>query len=408
MSIDGGGDFDRAAVYRKREQTLVKHRTLNLYLEKWAHKLFSPALKGRFIRIWYVDCFAGPWQSVDEELRDTSPAIALQILNKAVDSWRDRGCNVEAGAIFVEKNPEAFDRLHAFVQANRGSVRAYAYKGEFRSHIAEIEKRLQSDAAFIFVDPTGWTGAEMEFIRPLVTKPLRDVLVNVMWDYLSRFKEHPEEEQRTQIARFCGCEIRPGLSEEQLMEIYRNQLKQVCGLKYVADLIVQYPLQERTYFRLVVGGHHGEVIRLFRNIEQKVIGEEAPVLRAEAKEADRLERGLDPSFLGVLTTTGDHLYAADHRKSRERAKELLLKISKDHERKTYAEVWPRILEQCRMTESDLGRLVLEMRDEGVFQILGMTGRQRTLRDEHVLTRGDGRQLKKKKIESDSSSQGSLF
>jgi three-Cys-motif partner protein len=57
--------------YIGREHTWLKHRVLQLYLEAWAHKLGSVGRK-RNVRLWYVDCFAGPWHAQNEELHDTS------------------------------------------------------------------------------------------------------------------------------------------------------------------------------------------------------------------------------------------------------------------------------------------------------------------------------------------------
>ena len=68
--------------YEGREQTYLKHRVLTEYLAVWAHKRGSG---GRFgpTRLWYVDCFAGPWETVASDLNDTSVAIGLQALRDA-------------------------------------------------------------------------------------------------------------------------------------------------------------------------------------------------------------------------------------------------------------------------------------------------------------------------------------
>src|SRR5688572_24597043 len=84
------------ASYEGREQTWLKHRVLKLYLEGWAHKIGSFAR-----RLWYVDAFAGPWQSGDTERRDTSIAIGLAALNEAAATWSSKA-RIDLHAIFVE------------------------------------------------------------------------------------------------------------------------------------------------------------------------------------------------------------------------------------------------------------------------------------------------------------------
>jgi hypothetical protein len=92
------------------------------------------------------------------------------------------------------------------------------------------------------------------------------------------------------MQEFFGQPLPPRLSKEALMQSYRDQLKSTCALQFAAALMVPHPTQERTKLRLVVGGHHKEVIRLFREVERKVAVTEAEEIRQEAKERSRLVR----------------------------------------------------------------------------------------------------------------------
>ncbi len=60
------------SLYKGREQTYIKHLVLRRYLQKLAYK---KGWHGGTIN--YVDGFAGPWQQASEELKDTSPFIAI-------------------------------------------------------------------------------------------------------------------------------------------------------------------------------------------------------------------------------------------------------------------------------------------------------------------------------------------
>ena len=57
--------------YYGREQTYVKHRVLKLYLDSWPQKT-RLACSTIPISLWYIDCFAGPWNAAEDDYRDTS------------------------------------------------------------------------------------------------------------------------------------------------------------------------------------------------------------------------------------------------------------------------------------------------------------------------------------------------
>jgi three-Cys-motif partner protein len=189
--------------YIGREHTWLKHRVLQLYLEGWAHKLGSGSRTGS-VRLWYVDCFAGPWRAQNEDLRDTSIHIGLEALESAARTWAKAGTTIELGAIFVEENPDSFAALRDFLRQRNGPVDVHPLHGSFGSQVSEIQRCIGSDAAFLFVDPTGWKGAAMKFIAPLARAPRRDVLVNVMFNDVNRFRHAPQDFIRAQMREFFG------------------------------------------------------------------------------------------------------------------------------------------------------------------------------------------------------------
>src|SRR5260221_8805341 len=94
--------------YAGREQSYVKHVFLESYLEVLVHKTASV-----FPQIVYVDGFAGPWQSADEKLGDTSFGIALNALRRAKASWKEKNREVQMSAYLVERDPTAYAKLAA-------------------------------------------------------------------------------------------------------------------------------------------------------------------------------------------------------------------------------------------------------------------------------------------------------
>lgn len=219
--------------YEGREQTYLKHRVLSNYLVAWAMKRGSAA-RFKKVRLWYVDCFAGPWQAQDENLTDTSVCIGLNALETAAETWQQQGAEVTLSAIFVETDDRAFERLSAYLTGRRGRVETFPLHSEFGNAVPEINRRIGNDAAFLFVDPTGWKGAGMRYIAPLAEVRGRDVLINVMFNHINRFKDDPRAFLREQLREFFGLgdsDVPTGLSEDALFELYRRQLRQKCKVR---------------------------------------------------------------------------------------------------------------------------------------------------------------------------------
>lgn len=368
--------------YEGREQTLLKHRVLANYLFQWAMKLGSRA---RFnpVRLWYVDCFAGPWKSNEEELADTSVSIGLEALEMAADAWESHGHQVTVCAIFVENNPRAFGRLQTFLDGRTGRVETHPLHCEFGNAVPQINQLIGTDPAFLFVDPTGWKGAAMRFIAPLARLPTRDVLINVMFNDINRFKNDRRAFLREQLRDFFGLadtDLPTGLDEDALFELYRRQLRSQCEVRFAADLAIPHPKQDRTWFRLVVGCHHHTAVELFRDVERRVCGREAAGIRVEAQE-----RGAAQSSFGLELDRDDQSYERLHAAGLEAVPADLRALLTGKSPQRYENLWPEILADRHLTKSDLNALVWRMRSEKTIAISGTTARQRTPKDDQLLS-----------------------
>jgi hypothetical protein len=185
-------------------------------------------------------------------------------------------------------------------------------------------------------------------------------------------------------------ELPARLSEEQLMAVYRDHLKRASGLRYVADLLVLQPTKEQTKFRLVVGGSHSAVLELFRQVERRVIGRDAPAIRDAAKKRARGVEGQGTLF-GQEHALEDWRYEAMKQEGlRSLRRELPDMLSAGPRR--FEELWPAILERFHLTKKDVGDVLGELRTEGFLCVQGMKPRERRIKDEHVvgLAKGAGR------------------
>lgn len=373
--------------YAGREQTFLKHRVLEEYLLGWAHKLGSP--KSGQVRLWYVDCFAGPWEAMSPELADTSIAIGLSSLQTAAATWREKGWNIALSALFVEKSARSFKLLSKYIEDHVGAVDATTFHGEFGQYVEEIDRRIGSDPAFLFVDPTGWKGAAMDFIAPLASRPRRDVLVNVMFNDINRQKANPADEIRAQIADFFGLDddgILRGLDEEQLLTLYREKLKEKCGVRYAADLAIPHPHIDRTWFRLVVGGHHPAVLELFRTVEHHVVGRTAATVRAAARAVARS----NPQQHGLFDTqaaapSSDRRFEIRVQAHQHQARQEVVRLVRASPRGIrFRELLHPLMERFSLRRSDVEQIMKTLRKQRALELPGIVGQKARLDDNQIV------------------------
>jgi len=369
-------------VYIGREQSYLKHQVLYEYLIEWGIKLASVG-KQRQVRLCYVDAFSGPWKARGANLEDTSIAIGIKALRAASETW---GGDVKIEAFFVEKDPLAFAELERFVASQPDGIKMNSRCGEFGAHINELNTWLKRDAAFIFVDPTGWKGAAMRFIAPLMKEPRRDVLVNVMFDHINRFKDDPRPFLRQQMRDFFGLadsNLPEMLDEEDLFRLYRSNLKSLCEVKYAADLAIPHPTDDRTKFRLVVGGSSPAVLELFRRIEAKVIGRQAATVR-EVATLRKAEEKTGQGSLFVAPPAIDRSYMTLHEKGLKDAPKALLQSLHECRAIPFRDVWPEVLEANHITKVELARIAWDLHREDKIKITNLNERQRTVKDENTI------------------------
>jgi three-Cys-motif partner protein len=375
--------------YEGREQTFLKHRVLREYLSAWGHKLGSAA-RYRPVRLRFVDCFAGPWQARHQDLEDTSIAIGLGALEEAAKTWTERGHRVDVGALFVEPNDSSYARLEEYLATRGGAVTTRAFHGEFGDHVRDIQRCIGSDSAFVFVDPTGWRGAAMRFIAPLMGGR-RDVMVNVMFNHVNRFKDDARPFLREQMKEFFGLtdrDLPADLSEEDLVALYRAQLKEKCHIRFAADLAIPHPTHDRTWFRLVVGGSSSAILELFRDIERRVVGQEAGAVRDAAARRQREERGpqLD---LDLAAANPDRRYERLHAADLARVPAEL--IARLHERSPvkFVDLWPPVLEGLHVRKTEVARAAWGLVQSKAISARGLGPREKTIKDGHWLSLSSG-------------------
>jgi three-Cys-motif partner protein len=372
-------------LYTGREQTLVKHFILRNYLER-----FAIIVGSRWDTLTYVDCFSGPWKVRSEEFKDSSFAIALEQLRKARKIHKERtGRTLKLRCFFLEKTPSAYKRLKQFADQIVDVVIVTKNK-KLENAIQDILRFVQEGGPtsfhFLFIDPTGWSGFEMETIAPLLRLNTGEVLINFMTEYIRRFIEWPQRQNQESFIKLFGSsqfkDILKGLDEKDredaIVTAYSECVKRVGEFKYTSSAIVLHPKKNRTHFHLIYATRDLRGIQVFKEAEKKAM-RVMEKTRDEARKRER-EEGTGQTelvlFSGAATQDPSSYFRSLRERYVSRARAAVLDLVQAKKQLTYDEVWSSALTFPLTWESDLKDWIHEWEQDGQLETTGMKERQR--------------------------------
>jgi three-Cys-motif partner protein len=291
-------------LYLRREQSQIKHVVLEKYLERFA------IIVGQWAEgILYVDGFSGPWNSVSDDFRDSSFAIALSQLRSARDIVREKfRKELWIKCIFLERDPNAFAQLEAFARDQK-DVEITTLNRDFEDAVPDLVRIVSAQPAgcfpFILIDPTGWKGFSMEVISPLIQIRPCEVLINFMTSFIQRFirdeRAGIEESFRKLFGddsyklKIDGLEGRD--REDAIVSAYADRIAAVGKFVCVPTTVVLHPTKDRTHFHLVYATRHLKGVDVFKSAERKAL-QLAETVRADAKRRDRESASGQAEFFG--------------------------------------------------------------------------------------------------------------
>ena len=369
-------------LYAGREQTLVKHFILQKYLERFAYIVGS-----HWDVLTYVDCFSGPWNARSEKFEDSSFAIALKELRNARDALaKQRGRNIQLRCFFLEKNRAAYAKLKEFADSAT-DVKIETRNATLEESIPDIVDFVRRGGSkafpFIFIDPTGWTGFEMETITPLLRLNPGEVLINFMTGHIRRFLDSPDEETQDSFKRLFGsgafrAKVH-GLAqlerEDAAVEEYTRNAKGVGGFNFGCNAIVLHPEMDRTHFNLIYLTRNLKGIEVFKEAEKKAM-EVQETARAEAQQRNRVARKGQTELFGSKELHDSTHYESLRERYLTKARDSVLQALKSRPRLLYDDAWTLALSQPMAWESDLKQWIEDWKQEGHLEVAGMQPRQR--------------------------------
>jgi three-Cys-motif partner protein len=257
--------------YAGREQSYVKHVFLERYLEALVIKTAST-----YNHIVYVDGFAGPRQSANEQFEDTSFGIALNALRRAKQTWQGSGRTVQMTALLVERDAKAFVQL-AKIPARYPDIAVMTYPKDFMSVVPALLKEIPRDAfAFFLIDPKGWR-IPLAQLQPLLGRDKSEVIFNFMFDFVNRAASMkaavglddliPYGDWRRRLAEaepIASVTATPEERKEILVDAFTESLRVLGGYAYVVPTEILRPLTDRTLYCLFYATRHDTGLSVFR------------------------------------------------------------------------------------------------------------------------------------------------
>ena len=383
-------------LYVGREQTRVKHFILQKYLERFAHIIgFS------WNTITYVDCFSGPWNVRSDDLTDSSFAIALEELRKARDTHRKKGKTLNIRCIFLEKDPAAYARLKSFTDKVK-DAQIETHNKELAEVIDEVLRFVRNGGKesfpFVFIDPTGWKGFEMNLIAPLLRLQPGEVLINFMTDYIRRFVLSPDKETQKSFAGLFGSgDFREQLQdlseqdrEDALFQAYAANVQKTGKFPFLCPAIVLYPEIERSFFHLIYATRNRKGVEVFKEVEKKAM-QVMEQSRASAHQRKRVKKTSQPELFSAEYLSPSNRIDDLRQRYLAQTKQKVLNLLQGKLRVPYEDAWDMTLCVPLVWESDLKDWIREWQREGL-SIEGMKPTQKVpKRDEGNLLvwKGEG-------------------
>jgi three-Cys-motif partner protein len=354
--------------YAGREQSYVKHVFLERYLEALVIKTAST-----YNRIVYVDGFAGPWQSANEQFEDTSFGIALNALRRAKQTWQGSGRTVQMTALLVERDAKAFVQL-AKIPARYPDIAVMTYPKDFMSVVPALLKEIPRDAfAFFLIDPKGWR-IPLAQLQPLLGRDKSEVIFNFMFDFVNRAASMkaaagldeliPYGDWRRRLAEaepIASVTATPEERKEILVDAFTDSLRVLGGYAYVVPTEILRPLTDRTLYCLFYATRHDTGLSVFRDCQIAALKAQSTTRAAGKVKYKASSSGQSELFESLHEMGPDEIEGRLEDEKRKAEAAIRHLVPKSPASIVYRKLWSTILLHHMVRKTDVNTICADMR-----------------------------------------------
>jgi len=351
-------------LYHDREQTQVKHRILERYLQA-----FTPIIgRSQFDEIVYVDCMAGPWESKDEALTDTSFHKALSVFR---DCLRLGRCK-RVRALLIENDSQRYPLLKAYADRIT-DLDVVTEQWDFNEHvndIVEFAKQRKNSFPFIFIDPTGWTETRIDRIRPLLELNPGEVLINFMSSWVKRFLDDDTKPFQNLLGNdFARLRTLEGEElDDELINAYAALVKRVGRFAFTCAIPILMPDRDAIHYHLVYGTRHYKGLEVFKKTEAVAI----PYMhecRAAAQRRRDEAKSKQTFLLAESETYRERRFRTFNERRRRNARSAVICLLNRETTTSYQTLFEESMQFSTVVEADLREWLEEWRADNRIQYL---------------------------------------
>ena len=245
--VDGKDFFH----WKYEQQTEMKHKVVAEYFRVWATML------GQYNKAMFFDCFGGCGAYLDSN-GDTRYGSPFIMAIEAQELKNNLGRNIEIYA--TEPDKDNFENLQKVAESLKDSLSVMPQLGNMTFEKLMGYKWTQDKyrdnytSALFLLDPFGFSLAFKD-IEDIMKYPKNEMIINFMFDYISRFIGKDDPALEATYTSFFGTEewrdaipLSGEEREKKLVDIYKRQLKK--NAKYVFPFKLSFPDKDRTYYYL--------------------------------------------------------------------------------------------------------------------------------------------------------------
>lgn len=373
------------AVYEGRGPALVKHTFILSYLPTLIAKVAS-----KYDEFVYVDLFAGPWEERTTDFSDTAFGIALDAMRGGKSVWKRNGRPVKMTAHLVDINPDAIGKQKQLAQ-RYPDIAVHHHEGMAEDKIQAILASLPHSAfCFVYVDPKGVP--DVRKFQAAIGRPNTEVFLNFMYKFATRFAHTPHmptlewltEGEEGELFKLELSSLKGIERENALTHRARLVLARMGNYRYSPAITVDEEAIDRCRYKLIFLSRHNKGILVFRNAQRAALQMQAfnrssqiSIKKAKETGMDDLFRGLEPVNPGERSAREIQIGVGEGISF---ATDLINQAGRGGI--TWAELWPRVLEEKVITFSDLGDAICQLRKEGRITIPAWTPKKRKPDDDY--------------------------
>lgn len=285
----------------------------------------------------------------------------------------------------LEVDKEAYERLHAFVK-QQSDMEIMTLNLRLEDAVSEIVRFIKSENdtfPFILIDPKGWSGFDIEVIKPLLKLRPGEVLVNFMIEHIGRFVEWDRETNRNSFVRLFRSEsylakivgLRPSERDDVIAQTYLETLKSVGGFEFGSMAVVLHPEHDRHFFYLPYVTRNPKGIEVFKDAEQRTMPAKEQ-LRLRASQRSRITRTSQRELFGTDDSPNSTCFEELTVRYLTAARDALHEKLQVSKRLRYEDAWSHALQWPMVWDSDLKAWISEWSKDGVLEIEGLKPRER--------------------------------